>query len=458
MIDGFPVSVTLLAHGLAGRADLPIPDWLFGWAAAIVLAASFFLFALAWQRPVLETSRARPLFKLPRPLQPLCGLAGVLLTVGLVYAGFAGSQAAADNILPTFVYVFLWSLLPLICAAFGDIYRVFNPWRAIGTAAGRLSRRLGAGKSGPPLVYPERLGRWPALLLLMTFGYIELILPSGRDPSVLASLTVAYGFLQLSGMALFGGERWLERGDAFGCYFNFFSRISPLTVTHGRLAARTPLSGLTDINMLPATVTFFCASLGITAFDGAQEGEIWWSVADPITRFLGDLGVGAAAAGRLAATFGLLAAVALIAGFYRLGVAGMRSSHIELPPRRLARIFAPSLVPVMLGYVLAHYFSFIMFQGQALWSLASDPLGDGSDWFGTAGAGIDYGWLSSATIWYFQAGVLVLGHAAGLAVAHDKALAVWGRTQAAARSQLWMLVVMVGFTNLGLWLLSQANQ
>ena len=150
--------------------------------------------------------------------------------------------------------------------------------------------------------------------------------------------------------------------------------------------------------------------------------------------------------------------IAIVAGFYRLGVEGMISSHVDKPARELSRMFAPSLVPIMLGYVLAHYFSFIAFQGQALWPLASDPLGDGSDLLGTAGAGIDYGWLSSAQIWYAQVAALVLGHAAGLAVAHDKALAVWGKAGDAVRSQLWMLVVMVGFTNLGLWLLSQANQ
>jgi hypothetical protein len=112
----------------------------------------------------------------------------------------------------------------------------------------------------------------------------------------------------------------------------------------------------------------------------------------------------------------------------------------------------------MLGYILAHYFSFIMFQGQAMWMLISDPLGHGSNYFGTGTYAINYRFISTTTIWYFQVAVLVIGHVAGLAVAHDKALAVWGKARAAVQSQLWMLVVMVGFTSFGLWLLSQANQ
>jgi len=137
----------------------------------------------------------------------------------------------------------------------------------------------------------------------------------------------------------------------------------------------------------------------------------------------------------------------------------MVSSHIDKTPKELSRLFAPSLVPIMLGYVVAHYFSFIMFQGQALWWMISDPLGNGGhNFFGTAGGTIHYKWLPTATIWYFQVAALLLGHVAGLAVAHDKALAVWGKARAAVQSQIWMLVVMVGFTCLGLWLLSQANQ
>jgi hypothetical protein len=107
---------------------------------------------------------------------------------------------------------------------------------------------------------------------------------------------------------------------------------------------------------------------------------------------------------------------------------------------------------------VAHYFSLVVFQEQAQFSfLLSDPLGDGSDIFGTAGTGIDYTALSANAIWYTQVAALVVGHVVALVLGHDRAIKVYGDTRMAARSQYWMLALMVGFTSLGLYLLSKAN-
>jgi hypothetical protein len=108
--------------------------------------------------------------------------------------------------------------------------------------------------------------------------------------------------------------------------------------------------------------------------------------------------------------------------------------------------------------VIAHYFSALTYQAQAMAYLISDPLGDGSNIFGTASATINYGWISANAIWYVQVGALIVGHVGGLILAHDRALATYRDPGQATRSQYWMLVVMVGFTSLGLWLLSAAAQ
>ncbi len=116
-----------------------------------------------------------------------------------------------------------------------------------------------------------------------------------------------------------------------------------------------------------------------------------------------------------------------------------------------------SLVPIAMVYVAAHYLSYLAFEGQAITYLASDPLGEGWNLFGTATATINYGWLSQNAIWYLQVGFVVAGHVAALVLAHDRALEVEGDAQAAVRSQQRMLVVMVGFTSLALWLLAAAQ-
>ena len=153
---------------------------------------------------------------------------------------------------------------------------------------------------------------------------------------------------------------------------------------------------------------------------------------------------------------GLLCALFRIGGFYRLGLVGAKRIGGGGNPG-LPAAFAHSLVPIALAYVAAHYFTLLLYQGQAVGYLASDPLGKGWDLFGTAGLGIDLSLLSSTTTWYLQVAFVVAGHVLALALAHDRALVLYERTHLAVRSQYWMLAVMVGFTSLALWLLSQAN-
>ncbi|MGK2879114.1 MAG: fenitrothion hydrolase [Solirubrobacterales bacterium] len=433
------LTVVPLAHGLGVRSDLPLPGWLFAWGAALVLAVSFFALAALWTEPKLEMARLRALLTVPRFVEPVCGAFGVAVFVALIYFGYAGNQDADQNVVPTFIYVFFWTMLPLISAVFGNIFTAFNPWRAVGLLVVWLrSRRAPGHRHAPPRFdYPDKLGRWPAAIGLAMFGWLELVGgEDGRKPSVLVTLALIYAAFQFAGMALFGAKRWLDRGDAFGVYLDFFGRISPLTVDKGRLCARVPLSGLTDIAPLAGTVAFVATSIGITVFDGAARGGLWESIAgtDPSS---------------LIATLGLIASILLVVGFYRLGVAGMESSHIEKTPRELSMMFAPSLVPIALGYLLAHYFSFMIFVGQALPHVIAHPMGN------SGAPPVDY-FVSGKVIWWVQVLALLGGHVAGLIVAHDKAIAVWGKARAAAQSQMWMLVVMVGFTCLGLWLLSQS--
>ena len=110
-----------------------------------------------------------------------------------------------------------------------------------------------------------------------------------------------------------------------------------------------------------------------------------------------------------------------------------------------------------MAYVAAHYLSFLLFEGQATFFLASDPFAEGWNLFGTANRGIDYTFVSQTTLWYLQVAAVVAGHVAALTLAHDRALALYRDQELAVRSQYWMLAVMVGFTSLALWLLAQAS-
>jgi hypothetical protein len=147
----------------------------------------------------------------------------------------------------------------------------------------------------------------------------------------------------------------------------------------------------------------------------------------------------------------------VVAAIYFAGMAGVRTVD-RRPIMAVARSYVHTLVPIAAAYVIAHYFSFLAYNGQAILYLASDPLGEGSDLFGTAGKSIDYGVVTATQIWYVQVGVLVAGHVGGLIACHDRALSLYRNVREATQSQYWLLAVMVAFTTFGLWLLSQANQ
>jgi hypothetical protein len=444
------------AHGISGRASLPVPAWLFAWAAAIVLVISFVLLSTLWSRPRLQDEHERRLCAWPPALQVPGGAVGIALFALVVYAGYEGVPYYTSNFDPTFIFVIFWVGIPVSSALLGNWFAAFSPWRASARGVRWVGRRAHI-EWHPPLVYPRWLGRWPVVAGLVCFGWLELVYHNHNDPSILASLSLAYFALMLLGMALFGIERWSERGDAFGGYFSLLSRLSSLNARDGALWLRRPLSGVASLSEEPGTVALVLVIIGVTTFDGASNGVVWTTLQPHVQSFFSGLGLGGVPSDELADSVGLLLAIVVVACFYWVGILGMRSVSRRFGAGQLAHSFAHTLVPIGFAYVLAHYFSLLVWQGQAIGYLASDPLGDGSNFLGTAHWHINYNVINSTGIWYVQVLALVIGHVSGLTLAHDRAIALYRSGQEAVRSQYWMLVVMVGFTSLGLWLLSAVN-
>ncbi|HEV7614633.1 MAG TPA: fenitrothion hydrolase [Solirubrobacterales bacterium] len=458
-----------MAHALAARQDLPIPAWLFAWGASIVLIASFFALSAAWRSPRFEQAHWRPLGAgLARaatspPVQVLCGLAGVFLFGVAVYAGLRGTEAPDRNFALTFLFVTTWLGFPFFSAIFGDIFRPFNPWRAIGRAAGAGFRAI-AGQRPAHLAYPEALGRWPAAIGLLAVVWLEIVYGAsggvavGLAPEPAATAALLYSAYTLAMMALFGVEEWCERGEIFSVYFGMFSQLGCFGVEDGRLGRRRPLAAATHWATLPGSAAVVIASIASTSFDGGQEGAFKPAI-ESTFEWIVDRGLGLTAALRLTDTVFLALCFAGVALVYMLGVRGMRTVRGAPSLAKLRVGFAHTLIPIALAYLVAHYFSLFVFQEQAQFTyLLSDPLGTAhTDLFGTASAGIDFTILSANAIWYVQVSALVVGHVLGLTLAHDRALVYWPDYRQAARSQYWMLAVMVAFTCFGLYLLSYSN-
>lgn len=446
----------LLAHGLGNIQDLPVPAWLFLYGASMVLVVSFVALGALWKKPRLEDDRPRAL---PPSVQrglalariPLAAASFGLLVVIFLAAAF-GVDSVAFNFAPTFVFVVFWLGLVPVQALVGDVYRAINPWRAAADGVGWVTRRLGGGWE-PPFTYPERLGRWPAAVLLFAYATLELAYWDPAGPRTLAIAIAVYSWITWVGMLAFGTRTWLSNGEAFAAYFGLLARLAPLGVRDGAVVRRRPFTGVARDPERPGTIALVTVVLGSTLFDGFSR-TTWWldlrfSAEEPYALTNPAL---ADAAGSGMNLLGLLTGVALIATAFLSALAVAR--RVTRTDRKLADAFLGSLIPIAFVYVVAHYFSLFILQGQLGIRLASDPFGRGWDLLGTAGF---TGWwvsLDPNTIWYVQVGALVAGHVAGLVLAHDKAVGVFPRPKTATRAQYALLVLMILYTVGGMWVLS----
>jgi hypothetical protein len=460
-----------LAHGVLHREDVPIPLWLLVPAALLVLAVSFAMLAVAWRTPRFEEERWRPLaisgLIVNRATEGLAGAVGALLLVLTIWAGFSGTDQVGFNFSVTFVFVTVWLGAVVLSVLCGDVLRAFNPWRALALAGGWALRRVTGRTIAEPVPYPERLGRWPAVAGLIAFVWLELSygvrgLPDegieipGVAPATVALATVFYSLYTFLGMAVFGVEKWLARGEFLSVYFGMFASLAPLEVRGGTLGRRPWLSGAVRwAANVPGSAALVLAAIGLTVFDDARDTLVnrYWI---DVWTWLTDAGVDSLTARRVTNTIAMAVVLAVVAAAFRLAVAWMRRLAGGPPPSALGRAFAHALVPIALAYLVAHYFSFFTQQVQAqVTYLISDPLGRGWDLFGTVGYRIDFAVFGDTTIWLVQVGALVVGHVVALALAHDRALALYRDHRDAARSQYAMLALMVGFTLLALALISE---
>jgi hypothetical protein len=451
----------LLAHAIGGVRDLPIPLWLFYYGAAIVLVLSFVALGVLWRRARLEGVEGRPLperlqrFLLSTGLRVVVGGASLALLIVLFLAALLGEPSAGQNLSPTFVFVIFWVGLVFVVILLGNVWPVLNPWRAGADLVAWFWREAGWSWSSG-VTYPKRLGWWPAAVLLFAFTALELAYVEPANPRALALAIFLYSWITWVGMAVFGRETWLRNGEAFSIYFQLLGRIAVFgrRKSDGQLVVRPPLAGLTVRDFPAGGLAFVCVMLGSVAFDGYSRTSRWieWRFELEEPYVLDNPGL----ADLIVTGFnlaGLIAFVLLVAVVFLLAVQAARMvAHANL---QLVTAFLGSLVPIACAYALAHYFSLLVIQGQVAITLISDPFGRGWDLFGTADYQADPTVVTPNGIWYFQVAVLVTGHVFGLALAHDRAVALFNSPRTAIRTQYAMLALMVVYTVGGLWLLSR---
>lgn len=434
------------AHGLGGQSDLPIPLELAVTGAVAALVVSFTVLAVAWRTPRFDTAEGRP---------APAWLAGVdqvvrapwfrftLRLLGFVLFLYAASAAVFGQDLltnPVFgiFYVWWWVGLVPLSFLFGPVWKAISPARTINLLFAKLS---GSDPARGLFDYPARLGYWPAVLGLYAFVWMELVYPHLTELGPVRLWCAAYVGIMLIGGALFG-DGFYERADPFEVYSALIGKLSPFAVRDGRM--RSPLANLAAAEVRPGLVAVVGVLFGSTAFDSFRESEFWvktYQNSEVSAYLLNNLALLAFSAG---------ATLIFVVGCMLTGV-GPEQRRRELP-----NLLAHSLVPIVLGYIVAHYLTYLYEVGQQTLINASDPYGLGWDILGTGDWSIDY-WFSYHATFLASLKVLavILGHVVGAVAAHDRAIVLLPRRHQLT-GQLSLLAAMVTFTAGGLYLLFAA--
>ncbi|OBI38311.1 hypothetical protein [Mycobacterium colombiense] len=446
-------AAVVLAHGLGGSGDLPVPYAYAMVGAAWALTFTFALVAFAWRQPRFDPLKpGRPL---PAALTTFVDsrvTRWTAATVALVFAAWAlaagvwGPESESNALLGAF-YVLLWVGLVALSLAIGPVWRVISPMRTVYLLLRRVvPERLGR----PRLSYPEGWGYRPAAFGLFAFVWMELASPNSASLPWVMTWIAAYAALMLVG-AWLCGQRWLARADPFGVYSMAVSRLSPFrrNPETGKIVFGNPLDHLPSLPVRPGVVVLLAVLLGSTAFDSFSSSPTWRGFSDQLTR---EFGAPPTPASSILRTVGLIVFICVVAVTFSLAARATGGVTAERR-RELPGEMAHSLIPIVVGYIFAHYLSYLVERGQQAVFALADPFGHGWNLLGLAHLHVAYVLsMHPPVLAAIKVTCVVTGHIVAVIAAHDKALRLLPAGHQLT-GQLTMMLVMVGYTFTGLYLL-----
>jgi len=484
------------AHGFGLRYDLPLPLilWIIGGALTVLLsflvvsigvrlnprmAAPVQLNLLRWKVSKVVTGQATRF---------IARLFAVGALIVIVVAGIIGDQIPTRNLAPTAIWIAWWVGFSYLSALIGNVWCVINPWAALFEWYEQALPIQSAWR-GARIGWPKHLGVWPATALFIVFAWVELVWDGRSIPSQLARLAIGFSVLTWIGMYLFGRNTWLRHGDPFALAFSVLARFAPtemrverqpseVSAANGgvtisereqrvdcnrdyeapeslrRWILRPPGTGLLDTkNVTPSLVVFVLVMLSTVTFDGLMATPLWQRIENTLYEGLSALGNFRLA---IINTLGLLSFCAIFIAVYRAVATLVASaSQKSMTVDAASRAFVLTLVPIAIAYLVAHYSSYFLIQGQLLIRLASDPFGFEWNIFGSAHFRPNIGIVGARFTWYTSLFAIVVGHVIAVSLAHIIALRNIADPRAAMRSQIPMLVLMVAYTMVSLWIIAQ---
>ena len=450
-----PVAMTspapLWAHASEGGFVLLLPTDLYIAGGVTAVAATVVLLALLPGWLALRMFRPLGLIRGMRwagiPLRHVTSFASAALLVFALWAGQAGPRDPLANPLPLLVWTLFWIGLVSLQGLLGNHWRWTSPWTGPAAAL--------RGLVGPPLLrYPRRLGHGPAIATWFGFAAILLADVAPSDPARLAGYVGVYAALTL-GLCVLFGPAWLVRGEALTVMMRAYARVALFGRDRGRLAIGLPGWRVMRGPRMPmglALLTVFL--LGTGSFDGLNE-TFWWFDLIGINP-LEFPGRSAVVAESLAGM--VLANLALLAVFAGTLWLGLRLARSGMALAAAIRLFAPSILPIALGYHIAHYLTAALVQMQYALAALNDPLARGADLLGLGTVHVTTGFFNQQSsvrvIFLTQAGAVVAGHVLAILLTHALAVRAFGSSRRAALAQAPLALFMIAYTLFGLWLLA----
>jgi hypothetical protein len=425
-----PASVS--GHSISGRVDSPLPFVAYIAGAAVAVGASFLIVAVSDPGPPREPAKTR-IRVVPRWLRLLLRAGGLLAWSWVVAQAILGGSSDAD-VSSLFLWVFGWVGLAIVSAAVGPVWSWIDPFSTLHDLAAWVVRRLGI-QGWEPQPWPDRLSYWPAVVGFAFVIWLELV-AKVLAGGLLGFVLLGYTLIALVGMAQYGRDAWRERGETFSVWFALLGRLAPFALEgapgEGRVRQRPFGSGLVTGAWPSVLVVMVALGTGSILYDGISQTSTFVDAFGFPPIPLGTLLLGV--------FMGVLVTVVVVVAS-RVGLAATGAG----------------LLPVAMGYLVAHYLSALLIDGQRIAVALSDPFQRGWDLFGTAFWEPRTDWLPAGVVWSIQVTAVVIGHIVGAWAGHAVAAADERRAggRATRAGQLPLAVLMVALTGLTLWSLGQ---
>ena len=480
---------TASAHSgsLAGAtASATVPTWLTVLTGGIVVGATFLFTTLLTDHDAMRDVNwwrfTVPVPANPRRVLVWVGRAVSVGTLALVLVtGLTGTTTPTQNFALLAIWAGWWAGYTMTTYLVGNTWPALNPFRAVVTLLQRGIAAVSNPAAGPTATdgrtegsdsnaggsdqrtdrgsdrrtdggvatvrgraltartVPERWGVWPAVVGLVAMVYVEVVSPIGSDPRALGLTVGAYALVTVAG-ALVYGESWFARVDPVSRVFATYGRVAPIQRNADGVSLHLPGTAATESVLpdRPGETEFVVALLWVTTYDGLVSTPLWARALTPIA----EVGVPA----HLVYVFVLLAGFGIFLGVYRLAGRKIRErADTYVADPEIERWFAPALVPIAAGYHVAHFLGYFLTLSPALAAVAAAPFAPPNtvvlvlpDWFGSV-----------------KLACVLLGHVVAVWVAHSLAFELFPGVLAPIRSQVPSVVVMVFYTMVSLWVITQ---